>query len=203
MNKRALGKGSLTSLGKGLTKGPSNSQQDTAFLKKTARERQSLKRKKKQKGRLWGLSGSAMLLKAWTILCFFFTAGRPATPPSPKGWPLLSLLAPANELHVLLSLLLSYCLSFTSSNPKTATNRLNICYPSRNVCQPGMGHSLHTAGHRNGQARALQRWILNVLRNLLGVKTIIPSWSILRECGIEPFSSTGFVQLCVSTTCSL
>eukprot|EP00983_Pelagomonas_calceolata_P044658 1139400-Pelagomonas_calceolata.AAC.1 len=40
----------------------------------------------------------------------------------------------------------------------------------------------------------LQRWILNTLRNLLGVKTTAPSWSILQECGIEPFQS--FVQLC-------
>eukprot|EP00983_Pelagomonas_calceolata_P065229 1148497-Pelagomonas_calceolata.AAC.1 len=44
----------------------------------------------------------------------------------------------------------------------------------------------------------LQMWILNVLRHLLGVKTTIPSWSILRECGINLFSSTGFVPLCVS-----
>eukprot|EP00983_Pelagomonas_calceolata_P026398 828972-Pelagomonas_calceolata.AAC.1 len=43
-----------------------------------------------------------------------------------------------------------------------------------------------------GMDSPLQRWILNVLRHLLGVKTTTPSWSILRECGIEPFQSNGF-----------
>ena len=38
----------------------------------------------------------------------------------------------------------------------------------------------------------LQKWILNVLRNLLGVRTTTPSWSILRECGIEPFQFNWF-----------
>eukprot|EP00983_Pelagomonas_calceolata_P033762 1057760-Pelagomonas_calceolata.AAC.1 len=38
----------------------------------------------------------------------------------------------------------------------------------------------------------LQKWILNVLQNLLGVKSTIPSWSILRECGIEPFQINWF-----------
>eukprot|EP00983_Pelagomonas_calceolata_P055007 1143934-Pelagomonas_calceolata.AAC.1 len=38
----------------------------------------------------------------------------------------------------------------------------------------------------------LQRWILNVLRHLLGVKTTTPSWSILRECDIEPFQFNWF-----------
>eukprot|EP00983_Pelagomonas_calceolata_P133562 1161975-Pelagomonas_calceolata.AAC.1 len=33
----------------------------------------------------------------------------------------------------------------------------------------------------------LQRWILNNLRNLLGVKSTTPSWIILQECGMEPF----------------
>eukprot|EP00983_Pelagomonas_calceolata_P030215 947726-Pelagomonas_calceolata.AAC.1 len=28
----------------------------------------------------------------------------------------------------------------------------NICYPSRNVCQPDMGHSLLMTRHRNGQS---------------------------------------------------
>eukprot|EP00983_Pelagomonas_calceolata_P028287 885998-Pelagomonas_calceolata.AAC.1 len=40
----------------------------------------------------------------------------------------------------------------------------------------------------------LQRWILNVLRNLLGVESTTPSWSIciLRECGMEPFQLNWF-----------
>eukprot|EP00983_Pelagomonas_calceolata_P125017 1161172-Pelagomonas_calceolata.AAC.10 len=38
----------------------------------------------------------------------------------------------------------------------------------------------------------LQRWILNVLRNLFGVKTTTPSWSVLRKHGIEPFQFNWF-----------
>eukprot|EP00983_Pelagomonas_calceolata_P080332 1155103-Pelagomonas_calceolata.AAC.3 len=38
----------------------------------------------------------------------------------------------------------------------------------------------------------LQRWILNVLRNLPGVKTTTPSWSILQGRGIEPFQFNWF-----------
>eukprot|EP00983_Pelagomonas_calceolata_P007025 228640-Pelagomonas_calceolata.AAC.1 len=38
----------------------------------------------------------------------------------------------------------------------------------------------------------LQRWILNVLRNLLRVKPTTPSWSVLRECGMEPFQFNWF-----------
>eukprot|EP00983_Pelagomonas_calceolata_P028477 891644-Pelagomonas_calceolata.AAC.1 len=35
----------------------------------------------------------------------------------------------------------------------------------------------------------LQRWIL---RNPIGVKFTTPSWSILRDCGIEPFQFNWF-----------
>eukprot|EP00983_Pelagomonas_calceolata_P041098 1137901-Pelagomonas_calceolata.AAC.2 len=49
----------------------------------------------------------------------------------------------------------------------------------------------------------LHRWILNVLRNLLGVKTTTPSWRILPECGIEPSHFNWFRELCVSTIRSL
>eukprot|EP00983_Pelagomonas_calceolata_P018018 565343-Pelagomonas_calceolata.AAC.1 len=38
----------------------------------------------------------------------------------------------------------------------------------------------------------LHRWILNVLQNLLWVKTTKPSQSILRECGFEPFQFNWF-----------
>eukprot|EP00983_Pelagomonas_calceolata_P066489 1149062-Pelagomonas_calceolata.AAC.13 len=38
----------------------------------------------------------------------------------------------------------------------------------------------------------LLRWILNVFRNLLGVKFTTPSWSILGECGMEPFQFNWF-----------
>eukprot|EP00983_Pelagomonas_calceolata_P000861 31290-Pelagomonas_calceolata.AAC.1 len=38
----------------------------------------------------------------------------------------------------------------------------------------------------------LQRWIVNVLRDLLGVKSTTPSWSILRKCGMEPFQFNWF-----------
>eukprot|EP00983_Pelagomonas_calceolata_P000616 22205-Pelagomonas_calceolata.AAC.1 len=38
----------------------------------------------------------------------------------------------------------------------------------------------------------LQRWILNVLRNLLGVRSTTPSWSILRKCGMEFFQFNWF-----------
>jgi len=38
----------------------------------------------------------------------------------------------------------------------------------------------------------LQKWILNVLRTQLGVKSTTPSWNILRECGIEPFQFNWF-----------
>eukprot|EP00983_Pelagomonas_calceolata_P051760 1142554-Pelagomonas_calceolata.AAC.2 len=83
------------------------------------------------------------------------------------------------------------CMAFAHDH--NLTNRLhafiwleNICCPSRNVCQPDMGHSLLTAGHTE-MGNLLQRWILNVLRDLLGVKTTTPSWSILQECGIDPF----------------
>eukprot|EP00983_Pelagomonas_calceolata_P001881 62533-Pelagomonas_calceolata.AAC.1 len=52
----------------------------------------------------------------------------------------------------------------------------------------------------------LQRWILNVLWNLPGVKSTTPSWSILRECGMEPFQFNWFrTTLCFYnslTTCN-
>jgi len=38
----------------------------------------------------------------------------------------------------------------------------------------------------------LQKWILNVLRTQLGVRSTTPSWNILRECGIEPFQFNWF-----------
>eukprot|EP00983_Pelagomonas_calceolata_P056192 1144480-Pelagomonas_calceolata.AAC.1 len=38
----------------------------------------------------------------------------------------------------------------------------------------------------------LQRWILNVVQKVLGVKTTTPSWSILRGCGIGPFQINWF-----------
>eukprot|EP00983_Pelagomonas_calceolata_P005141 167029-Pelagomonas_calceolata.AAC.2 len=49
----------------------------------------------------------------------------------------------------------------------------------------------------------LQRWILIVLRNLLGVKTITPSWSLqkfLKNMALKLFNSIGVVPLCVPTT---
>eukprot|EP00983_Pelagomonas_calceolata_P030170 945559-Pelagomonas_calceolata.AAC.1 len=46
----------------------------------------------------------------------------------------------------------------------------------------------------------LQKWILTVLGNLLGVKPTTPSWSILRESGIEPFQFNWFHALCASIT---
>eukprot|EP00983_Pelagomonas_calceolata_P031814 998381-Pelagomonas_calceolata.AAC.1 len=38
----------------------------------------------------------------------------------------------------------------------------------------------------------LQRWILNVLWDLIGIKSITPSWSILRGCGMEPLQFNWF-----------
>eukprot|EP00983_Pelagomonas_calceolata_P008914 289510-Pelagomonas_calceolata.AAC.1 len=32
----------------------------------------------------------------------------------------------------------------------------------------------------------IQKWLLRFLRSMLGVRTSTHSWSVLRECGIEP-----------------
>eukprot|EP00983_Pelagomonas_calceolata_P001559 52454-Pelagomonas_calceolata.AAC.1 len=32
----------------------------------------------------------------------------------------------------------------------------------------------------------IQKWLLRFLRSMLGLRTSTPSWSVLRECGIEP-----------------
>eukprot|EP00983_Pelagomonas_calceolata_P049982 1141749-Pelagomonas_calceolata.AAC.1 len=32
----------------------------------------------------------------------------------------------------------------------------------------------------------IQKWLLRFLRSILGLQTSTPSWSILRECGVEP-----------------
>ena len=43
-----------------------------------------------------------------------------------------------------------------------------------------------------GMDYPLQKWIMNVLLNQLGVKSTTPSSKILRECGIEPFQFNWF-----------
>eukprot|EP00983_Pelagomonas_calceolata_P034659 1085480-Pelagomonas_calceolata.AAC.1 len=32
----------------------------------------------------------------------------------------------------------------------------------------------------------IQKWLLRLLKSMLGVQTSTPSWGVLRECGIEP-----------------
>eukprot|EP00983_Pelagomonas_calceolata_P009755 316269-Pelagomonas_calceolata.AAC.1 len=46
----------------------------------------------------------------------------------------------------------------------------------------------------------LQKWILNVLQNLLGVKFTSTSGAFNENVALNFFSSFGFVPLCASTT---
>eukprot|EP00983_Pelagomonas_calceolata_P079522 1154729-Pelagomonas_calceolata.AAC.1 len=61
---------------------------------------------------------------------------------------------------------------------------------SRNVCQPDMGHSLLTTRHRNGQS-ATEVDPEHFAEPSWGESTT-PSWSILLECGMEPFRFNWF-----------
>ena len=38
----------------------------------------------------------------------------------------------------------------------------------------------------------IQKWLLRFLRSILGVRTSTPSWSVLRECGMEPIQFNWF-----------
>eukprot|EP00983_Pelagomonas_calceolata_P039417 1137176-Pelagomonas_calceolata.AAC.3 len=38
----------------------------------------------------------------------------------------------------------------------------------------------------------IQKWLLRLLKSMLGVRTSTPSWSVIRECGIEPIQSNLF-----------
>mgnify|MGYP006273753757 FL=1 len=38
----------------------------------------------------------------------------------------------------------------------------------------------------------IQKWLLRFLRSMLGVRTSTPSWSVLRECGVEPIQFNWF-----------
>ena len=38
----------------------------------------------------------------------------------------------------------------------------------------------------------IQKWLLRYLRSILGVRTSTPSWSVLRECGVEPIQLNWF-----------
>eukprot|EP00983_Pelagomonas_calceolata_P019645 617827-Pelagomonas_calceolata.AAC.1 len=38
----------------------------------------------------------------------------------------------------------------------------------------------------------IQKWLLRFLRSMLGARTSAPSWSVLRECAIEPIRFNWF-----------
>eukprot|EP00983_Pelagomonas_calceolata_P003078 101183-Pelagomonas_calceolata.AAC.1 len=38
----------------------------------------------------------------------------------------------------------------------------------------------------------IQKWLLRFLRSMLSVRTSTPSWSVLRECGIEHIQFNSF-----------
>eukprot|EP00983_Pelagomonas_calceolata_P067954 1149698-Pelagomonas_calceolata.AAC.2 len=60
-------------------------------------------------------------------------------------------------------------------------------YASQTWATPFLGQGTHRE-----MDNLLHRWIINVLRNLLGVKTTTPSLSTLQESGIEPFQFNWF-----------
>eukprot|EP00983_Pelagomonas_calceolata_P078784 1154372-Pelagomonas_calceolata.AAC.1 len=58
------------------------------------------------------------------------------------------------------------------------------------VCKSDLGHCISSTGDRDGCC--IQKWLLGFLRSMLGVRTSTPSWSVLRECGIEPIQFNWF-----------
>ena len=60
------------------------------------------------------------------------------------------------------------------------------------VCESDLGHSLLTTRQRDGQSPSLQKWLLAVLKRMLGVRDTTPSWCVVRECGLEPLQFNRF-----------
>jgi len=67
------------------------------------------------------------------------------------------------------------------------------------VCESDLGHSLLTTRQRDGQSPSLQKWLLAVLKRMLGVRDTTPSWCVMRECGLEPLQLIVFARQCGCT----
>jgi hypothetical protein len=45
----------------------------------------------------------------------------------------------------------------------------------------------------------VQKWLLTVLKRILGVRDTTPSWCVMRECGLEPLQFNWFCATLGST----
>jgi len=77
------------------------------------------------------------------------------------------------------------------------TNRLHICmWLIKTFAIPAGMYASQvwaTPFLRQGKEmdKPLQKWLITVLKRILMVKDTFPSWCVMRECGLEPHSSTG------------